>query len=125
MNDKTDENGIEASHANGSAAVDAAETAPPDARRVLAHLTIEDLGGLTKKELLDLASAAGMPTGGRKQAILRRLVAVKAGGDQGHQWGRTLCPACKHIVTVVHTQIGQYRRARCRHCGWRGKLKWE
>ena len=98
----------------------------PDARRVLVHLTIEDLNALTKKELRELASAAGMPTGGRKPAILKRLIAVKAGGNQGHVGGRTLCPACKHIVMIVHTEVGQYRRGRCTNpkCGWRGKLPW-
>ena len=118
----TDEQGSEA---NGQLSIDDRQLEQPDARRVLAHLTIDDLNALTKKELRELASAAGMPVRGRKPAILERLIAVKAGGDEGHVGGRTLCPSCKHIVMIVHTQVGQYRRGRCRHCGWRGKLPWK
>lgn len=105
------------------------ETGDPTAEAVgfqeTPEIDLAAVGRMTKTSLVALAELLRLPTDGNKKDLLQRIRAKKLGGDKKHVHGKTLCPCCGHVVEVTHAEAGQYRRVRCRHCDYRGKVAWE
>ena len=80
----------------------------------LGELTHEDLKGLRRPALIELARAEGLPATSKtkKDDLVERLLAKKLGGDKRAVHGKTLCPDCGHIGQAASTR-GTYAKYRC------------
>ncbi len=72
----------------------------------LGELTHEDLKGLRRPALIELARAEGLPATSKtkKADLVERLIAKKLGGDKRAVHGKTLCPDCKEIGQAASTR---------------------
>lgn len=100
---------------SGTAETPAAETRP--------ELNLETLDTLKRADLTAWCRQLGLAEDGKAEDLRERVRCHHYGGKVRFVPGRSIGP-CGHIIAIVHSEAGQYRRYKCLTCGARGKLPW-
>lgn len=99
---------------------------PPRTERApvpgLQDLLEDDIRALTHADLAALCRRHKLAAGGKRPALIDRLIGLRRGGDRTHVHGKTLCPFCRKADMRVESTAGGIRYCRCRGCGYRTQI---